>query len=183
MANIFMMNKEIARGMVCFFHQKKALLLNLLILTKNLLSYILDDFISNSSGHPETYLRLQKSVRKDSCGTPDSILEPAVQHNGDKRCVLCHNTYIYTSIHTYIIMQTWPLFSARNCLLRTEFRSRFLQHVCVHPQSLTLAPVGDRSSLPRSPRGADVLELNEVVKLGRHYYRKASPQGTKHRGP
>jgi hypothetical protein len=23
MANIFMMNKEIARGMVCFFHQKK----------------------------------------------------------------------------------------------------------------------------------------------------------------
>jgi uncharacterized protein YlbG (UPF0298 family) len=23
MANIFMMNEEIARGMVCFFHQKK----------------------------------------------------------------------------------------------------------------------------------------------------------------
>jgi hypothetical protein len=23
MANIFLMNKEIARGMVCFFHQKK----------------------------------------------------------------------------------------------------------------------------------------------------------------
>jgi hypothetical protein len=23
MSNIFMMNKEIARGMVCFFHQKK----------------------------------------------------------------------------------------------------------------------------------------------------------------
>jgi hypothetical protein len=30
MANIFMMNKEIARGMVCFFHQKKHFYLILL---------------------------------------------------------------------------------------------------------------------------------------------------------
>jgi uncharacterized protein (UPF0332 family) len=33
MANIFMMNEEIARGMVCFFHQKKALLLNYIHIT------------------------------------------------------------------------------------------------------------------------------------------------------
>jgi hypothetical protein len=34
MAIVFLMNKEIALGMVCFFHQKKALLLNFVFFKK-----------------------------------------------------------------------------------------------------------------------------------------------------
>jgi hypothetical protein len=51
MAIVFMMNEEIARGMVCFFHQKKHSYLIALILAQNVLSWILGDFVTNSSGH------------------------------------------------------------------------------------------------------------------------------------
>jgi hypothetical protein len=47
------MNEEIARGMVCFFHQKKHFyLIYLFMLTKNGLGYTLGDFFTNPSGHP-----------------------------------------------------------------------------------------------------------------------------------
>jgi hypothetical protein len=36
MANIFLMNKEIARGMVCFFHQKKHSYLIIFHIEKNI---------------------------------------------------------------------------------------------------------------------------------------------------
>jgi hypothetical protein len=49
MATIFLMNEEIARGMVCFFHQKKHSYL--IFLQKIGFGYILDDFFTNSSGH------------------------------------------------------------------------------------------------------------------------------------
>jgi hypothetical protein len=51
MANIFMMNKEIARGMVCFFHQKKHFYL-INCNEKTGWATVWATFFTNSSGHP-----------------------------------------------------------------------------------------------------------------------------------
>jgi hypothetical protein len=72
MATIFWMNKEIARGMVCFFHQKKHSYL--------IYIFVADVFISQHKLHTQ-YLRI-KSIYKTTALLFTKPFHPGVRRGG-----------------------------------------------------------------------------------------------------